>query len=104
MNAIYPPREGYKTSGFGYASDMIHLAVNRDDPEGFMKFLDECGGPTCEALVAGSIWNYAAIHGAAKCLQALHDSGATSQKGVAYWLKVAERPVYGPRVKMLSDR
>lgn len=100
MSVVYPPREAYKTNGFGYASDMMHMAVYRDDPEGFMRFLEECGGPSVETLIAGSIWNYAAIHGASRCIQALHDSGATSERGVEHWLQVAEKPVYGPRVKM----
>ena len=38
---IYRERDGYRSSGMSYASDMIHIAVYHDDPVGFMKYLKE---------------------------------------------------------------
>ena len=93
----YPPREGYRGAGFGYASDMMHLAVNRDDAEGFMKYLGMAGGLECEVLLAGSLENYAALHGATNCIKALFAAGKKSDEPMAYWLKKAEKPNYGPR-------
>ena len=93
----YPTREEHKAAGFSYASDMVHLAVYRDDADTFMRFLEECGGPDCEALLAGSVVNYAAIHGAAECVRALFADGVKERAGhnMEYWLKKAEKPVYG---------
>ena len=97
MKREYASREGYKSSGFGYPSDQIHVAVYRDDAEAFMRFLDELGGPDVEVLIDGNIFNYAARRGASECVKALFASGAKSNHDLAYWLKVAEEPAYGPR-------
>ncbi len=98
----YPTKESRPTSaGFGYGSDMMALAVNRDDPRAFMFFLDECGGPEVEVLISGTIFRYAASHGASRCLDALFDSGAKSEYSRAYWLKQAEKPSYGPNAGKL---
>jgi hypothetical protein len=94
----YPTKESRPSSaGFGYGSDMIHLAVARDDPKAFMFFLAECGGPDCEVLLAGSVVNYAALHGAPECIKAMFDAGLKSEYPKAYWLKKAEKPAWGPR-------
>jgi hypothetical protein len=95
----YPTRETRKAAGFTYASDMLALAVNRDDAKAFMFFMDECGGPECEVLLAGSVVNYAALHGASKCIQAMFSAGLKSDYDEAYWLKKAETPAWGPRAK-----
>lgn len=94
---LYPAREGYKSPALGYQSDMIHIAVNRDDAESFMKFLNEIGGVECEVLVAGSVINYAAIHGAVECVKALYAAGAGKEQPIEHWLKRAETPSYGPK-------
>lgn len=91
-----------KSAGFGYASDMLALAVNRDDPKAFMAFVDEAGGPRVEVLIAGTIYNYAALHGAVDCLKALAASGAKSDYSIEYWLKKAEKPSYGPNAVRLG--
>ena len=94
----YPTKESRPSSpGFGYGSDMMAIAVNRDDAAAFMFFLDECGGPEVEVFIAGNIFNYAALHGATKCLHALFKSGAKSNYPIEHWLQRAERPSYGPR-------
>jgi hypothetical protein len=98
MKKEYPPRGGYKSSGFGYASDVIHMAVYRDDAEMFMLALAELGGAGVEVLIDGSIFNYAAMRGAVDCLKALFASGAKSEFPLEYWLKKAENPSHGPRV------
>ena len=98
----YPPREGHHSGGFGYASDMMALAVNRDDAETFIKHMEECGGAGCEVLIAGSVINYAAIHGAAECVKAVYAAGGGQEMPLEHWLKIAEFPVYGPRVKMFE--
>ena len=97
MKFEYPSKETHKSGGFGYASDMAHLAVNRDDAEGFIRFMRECGGFECEVLLSGCVFGYAASHGATKCLEALYAAGAKSDRDLAYWLKVADKPRYGPR-------
>jgi len=99
----YPAREGWKSPGFGYASDMIARAVNHDDPDGFLRFVEECGGIDCEVLISGSIANYAATHGAERCVRALFADGRKEVSGrtLDYWLKVAARPVYGPNAVKL---
>lgn len=94
----YPTKESRdKSPGFGYASDMLALAVNRDDAKAFMFFLDQAGGVDCEVLIAGSIINYAAIHGAVSCVEAIHKAGGGQGKPLKHWLKIAEEPAYGPR-------
>ena len=97
----YAEQEGYKGNGFGWASDMMHIAVNRDDAEAFMRFLSECGGPECKVLLAGSIENYAALHGSVECLKAIFAAGVKSDYPLDYWLKKAEKPSYGPRASRL---
>ena len=93
----YPTKESRPTSaGFGYASDMMALAVNRDDAAAFMFFLDQCGGPDCEVLISGSVLNYAATHGAERCVKALIAAGSKSDFPPEYWLKKAQTPCYGP--------
>lgn len=99
----YPTKESRPTSaGFGYASDMLALAVNNDDPKAFMTFLDEAGGLEVECLIAGSIVNYAALHGATECIKALFAAGAQSDYPQRYWLTKAENPFYGPRANRLA--
>lgn len=98
----YAAREGYRGNGFGYASDMIHIAVNRDDAEAFMRFLKEIGGVECETLIAGSVVNYAAIHGATECVKALFAAGAKPPMSMDYYLQQAEKPAYGPRARRES--
>lgn len=104
MKPDYPVREGRKSAGFGYASDMIHIAVNHDDPRGFMEYLKECGGPDVEVLIDGDIFTFAANHGATECLKALFASGAKPKSGrdLAHYLKVAEKPAWGPRARRLD--
>lgn len=97
MKPNYPIRDGWKSAGFGYASDMVHVAANHDDAVNFMKYLAECGGLDCEVLIAGDIINFAALHGAPECLKALFADGAKSDYPLEYWLKKAEKPSYGPR-------
>lgn len=99
----YPPREGYKGAGFSYASDMMAIAVNHDDPDGFLIYMDECGGINCEVLISGSIVNYAATHGAERCVRALFERHETvSGHDLDYWLAVAAKPVYGPNARKLT--
>jgi len=93
----YAPREGYKGNAFGWASDMVHIAVYRDDPEGFIKYLNECGGVNCEVFISGTTLRYAANHGAFECIKALFANGVKSDRGIEYWLKEAETPAYGHR-------
>lgn len=94
----YPTRESRdKSPGFGYESDMLALAVNRDDAKAFMHFLNGAGGVDCEVLISGSVINYAATHGATECVEAIHKAGGGQGKSLPYWLKVAEVPSYGPR-------
>ena len=96
----FPAREGYKGAGFGYASDMMHMCVNRDDAENFIKFAREVG-LDAEVLIAGSLVNYAAIHGAAECVKALCDLGKNAGYPLKHWLKKAENPPYGPNARKL---
>lgn len=93
----YSPREGWRSAAFGWASDMVHIAVNRDDPDGFMTHLNEIGGIECEVLLSGCLARYAASHGAVECLRALFAAGFKSAYPLAYWLRQAEKPSYGPR-------
>ena len=94
----YPPNDNqYKSSGLSYASDMLHLAVNRDDAEGFMRFLPDVGGARAEVLGAGSIPNYCALHGSVACINAVYHDGFKDEWGREYWLEKAKNPVYGPR-------
>jgi hypothetical protein len=98
----YPPHdEEYINRGFGYASDMMAIAVNLDDAETFIKYMDECGGVDCDVLIAGSVINYAAIHGAPECVKAVYAAGGGKDKPLKHWLKIADSPAYGPRVKMI---
>lgn len=99
----YSPREGWKSPGFGYASDMVARAVTWDDADGFMKYIEECGGFDCEVLISGSVANYAATHGASNCLRAMFADGRKEVSGhdLEYWLKIAERPSYGPNALKL---
>ena len=90
--------DNYKSSGFGYASDMLALAVNHDDAEGFARFLPEVGGVNVEVLVAGSLANYCAVHGSHACIEALYAAGFKDDWGKEYWLDKAKKPAYGPRV------
>ena len=92
----YPSRDGYRSAGFGYASDMLHVAVNRDDAVNFMAFLEEAGGLDVECLLAGDIMNYAAIHGAADCVKALFKVRQNWKQPIAYYLDLASKPAYGP--------
>ncbi len=102
MKPNYPIRDGYKSSGFGYASDMIHVAVCHDDAPRFMGFLKECGGQEVEVLLDDNIFRYAANHGATSCLEALFASGAKSDRTLDYWLKAAEKPAWGPKARKLA--
>lgn len=99
----YSAREGWKSPGFGYASDMVARAVNNDDAEGFLKYIEECGGFDCEVLISGSVANYAATHGASNCVRAMFADGRKEVSGhdLEYWLKVAAAPVYGPNALKL---
>lgn len=98
----YPSREGYKPQLLTYASDMCHIAVNRDDAVNFMRFLEECGGVDCEVFISGSVLTYAANHGAVECVKALVAAGAKSEYPLEYWLKRAEKPSAGPKAARLQ--
>ena len=100
----YPVKDdNYKSPGFSYASDMLHLAVNRDDADGFMRFLPDVGGAKAEVLVAGSIPNYCAVHGATACINAIYDDGFEDEWGREYWLEKASKPAYGPRAALRAS-
>lgn len=93
----YPTRESRPTSsGFGYDSDMMALAVNHDDAVAFMYFLKGCGGLDCEVFIAGNLANYAALHGARDCVDALFDAGGKYPNDRMYYLKLCDTPTYGP--------
>lgn len=97
----YPTKESRPTAGagFGYVSDMLAMAVNRDDAKAFMHFLPEAGGVDCEVLISGTIIRYAANHGASECVKAICAAGGGKGQPLKYWLKEAEDPSYGPRAK-----
>ena len=97
----YPEREGRLSAGFGYASDMMAIAVGRDDAEAFMKFMEECGGVDCEVLISGSVINYAATHGAVEYVKAVFAAGGGKDYPLEYWLKKTEKPPYGPNAAKL---
>ncbi len=87
----YPPREEWKVTGFSYASDMMARAMRSDDAEAFMRFCEECGGVGCDVLIAGSVINYAALHGAKECVKAV---GGDAGYPLEHWLERAENPRY----------
>lgn len=97
----YPTKESRQRAGagFGYESDMLALSVNRDDAKAFMHFLKAAGGVDCDVLIAGSIINYAALHGADECVRAIYAAGGGQDRPLTYWLTKAEDPSYGPRAK-----
>lgn len=92
----YPAEEGRKSAGFGYASDMLAMSVNKDDPLAFMYFLEMAGGLDVEVLIAGDIVNYAATHGATECVEALFKARPEWKLPQSYYLDLAAKPVYGP--------
>ncbi len=102
MKPNYPIRDGWKSAGFGYASDMLHVATNHDDAPRFMEFLEECGGPSVEVFIDGNIFTFAANHGAVECLKALFASGAKAPRTLEHYLKVAEKPAWGPKARRLQ--
>lgn len=66
--------------GLGYDADMLHVARRKDDVDGFMHFLDGCGGMQCKTLDDASIVLYAARGGAVKVVDALIAKGATDPR------------------------
>lgn len=92
----YAAEEGWRSAGFGYASDMLANATNRDDPAAFLWFLEKAGGLDVEVLIAGDIVNYAAIHGASECVKALFKARSEWKRPLDYYLGLADKPFYGP--------
>lgn len=72
----YDPTRGYPP--LGYLSQMVDMALTRDDVEGYFHFLDKCGGLSCKTLSADSLPHYAAKRKAVKCLDALIEKGVHS--------------------------
>lgn len=70
QNRFYPP--------LGYLSQMVDMALTRDDVEGYFHFLDKCGGLSCKTILADSLPYYAAKRKAVKCLDALIEKGVHS--------------------------
>jgi hypothetical protein len=97
----YPTKDSQEAwRPFGYESSMLHLAVNRDDPEGFMRFI---GDPKkADFFICSSLIQYAAQHGAENILKALWEAGIEDDANTREeWLAMCEKPIYGPRSEIM---
>jgi hypothetical protein len=69
---VYPVSDGYKSGFLGYSSDMVNLALVRDDPAAFVHFMRLAGCDRTSRTFDGcSMEFYCKKRQAVKCLGAL---------------------------------
>jgi len=68
----YPIKDGYKSPFLGYSSDMVNLALTRDDPIAFVHFMRMAGCDRHAMTFDGlTMERYCDKRGAARCKSVL---------------------------------
>lgn len=93
----YPTKEEWRGGNpFSYESAMAHLAVAKDDPVAFVRFVGDL--EKCDFFMCSSLIEYAANHGARAVVEHLWSLGVEHDVLThKQWLARCADPPYGPR-------